>query len=306
MARSTIVAAPTTRYQNLFMDNARWDKVELREGDIIVSTPAKCGTTWTQIICGLLVFGRPELPRPLDELSIWVESTFRSDEDTVALLAEQGHRRFMKSHTPLDGLPRDERVTYIGIGRDPRDVGISIDNHMANMDMERAMRLRANALGAGTGDLGAAMEPPAPTQYERFWNWVETDDDLIGLGAMLRHVEGFLQRREESNIVLLHFDDLKSDLDGQMRALAAALGIAVDEEVWPELVRAATFDEVRGRAATLAPENTLWKDRAAFFNKGTSGQWKDLLDEADLERYRARIAELTTPETAAWLHREGI
>jgi aryl sulfotransferase len=300
------VAAPLPRYRNMFMDNGRWDEVELREGDIIVSTPAKCGTTWTQIICGLLVFGRPELPRPLDELSIWVEATFRSDEDTLELLAGQGHRRFMKSHTPLDGLPRDERVTYIGIGRDPRDVGVSMDNHMANMDMERAMRLRASALGQSMDDLGGPMEPPAATWHERFWNWVDAEDDLIGLGAMLRHVEGFWQRREESNIVLLHFDDLKSDLDGQMRALATALGITIDEEVWPELVRAATFDEVRGKAATLAPENTIWKDRTAFFNKGTSGQWKDLLDDADLERYRARIAELTTPEIAAWLHREEI
>jgi aryl sulfotransferase len=300
------VAAPLPRYRNMFMDNGRWDEVELREGDIIVSTPAKCGTTWTQIICGLLVFGRPELPRPLDELSIWVEATFRSDEDTLELLAGQGHRRFMKSHTPLDGLPRDERVTYIGIGRDPRDVGVSMDNHMANMDMERAMRLRASALGQSMDDLGGPMEPPAATWHERFWNWVDAEDDLIGLGAMLRHVEGFWQRREESNIVLLHFDDLKSDLDGQMRALAAALGIAIDEKVWPDLVRAATFDEVRGKAATLAPENTIWKDRTAFFNKGTSGQWKDLLDDADLERYRARITELTTPEIAAWLHREEI
>jgi aryl sulfotransferase len=123
---------------------------------------------------------------------------------------------------------------------------------------------------------------------------------------MLRHVEGFWQHRSESNVVLLHFDDLKSDLDGRMRALAATLGIAIDEQVWPELVRAATFDEVRDRAETLAPEKTLWRDPTGFFHKGTSGQWKELLDDADMERYRARISELTTPEIAAWLHRDGL
>jgi hypothetical protein len=234
-----------------------------------------------------------------------VDAYFRPHEEMLALLEAQDHRRFIKSHTPLDGLPRDERVTYISIGRDPRDVGISIDNHIANMDMEKAMALRAIAIGPEAGDFAAAMEPPAPTQYERFWNWVYADDELIGLGAMLRHLEGFWERRDESNIVLLHFDDLKADLEGQMRALAATLGITIDEQVWPELVRAATFDEVRGRAATLAPENTLWKDRAVFFNKGTSGQWKELLDDADLERYRARVDELTTSEIAAWLHRDG-
>ncbi|RRS01326.1 sulfotransferase domain-containing protein [Glycomyces terrestris] len=299
------MTAPPVRYQNLFMDNARWEGVELREGDIVISTPAKCGTTWTQIICGLLVFGRPELPAPLDDLTVWVDALFRPHAEMLAHLEAQDHRRFIKSHTPLDGLPQDDRVTYISIGRDPRDVGVSIDNHLLNMDMEKAMRLRAAALGPDAGAL-PAMAPPAPTPYERFWDWVDAEDNLIGLGAMLRHLEGFWERRDEPNIVLLHFDDLKTDLDGQMRALAAALGTTVDEAVWPDLVRAATFAEVRGRAATLAPENTLWRDRAMFFNKGASGQWKELLDDADLERYRARIAALTTPEIAAWLHRDGL
>nr|WP_277605622.1 sulfotransferase domain-containing protein [Glycomyces sp. L485] len=283
------------------MDNARWDGVELRDGDIIVTTPAKCGTTWTQIICGLLVFGRPELPKPLDELSLWVDAFFRRHDDLVAALEAQEHRRFMKSHTPLDGLPWDERVTYVGIGRDPRDVGISMDNHMANMDMEVVMRIREEAIGTERADLGSEP-PPAPTLHERFWNWVDSDDVIIGLKGMITHIERLWERRGEANVVLMHYDELKSDLDGQMRRLADVLGIAIDEDVWPQLVRAATFDEVRGRAETLAPESTIWKDRADFFHKGSSGQWRDLLDHDDLERYRARIAELTTPEIALWLH----
>ncbi|THV30801.1 sulfotransferase domain-containing protein [Glycomyces paridis] len=297
------MTAPAVRYQSIFMDNDRWNGVELREDDIIVATPAKCGTTWTQIICALLVFRSPELPRPLDELSVWVDAYFRPHDDMLAFLDAQDHRRFLKSHTPLDGLPRDDRVTYISIGRDPRDVGISTDNHFANMDFAKAMQLRAAALAP---DLATAPEPPAPTLYERFWNWVDTDDELIGLAAMIRHIESFWYRREEPNIVLLHFDDLKTDLEGQMRALAATLDIPIPEPLWPDLVHAATFDAVRTNAATLTPENDLWKDRTVFFNKGTTGQWKHLLTPADLTRYRARINELTTPEIAAWLHRDTL
>ena len=40
-------------------------------------------------------------------------------------LAAQRHRRFIKSHTPLDELPFDAQVSYVCVGRDPRDVGIS-------------------------------------------------------------------------------------------------------------------------------------------------------------------------------------
>ncbi|GAB3230472.1 glycolipid sulfotransferase [Glycomyces halotolerans] len=298
-----MTTAPPVRYRNLLMDSSRWDAIELREGDIVVSTPAKCGTTWTQIICALLVFGKPELPAPLDDLTVWPDSYFHPLDDVKAALEAQTHRRFLKSHTPLDGLPWDERVTYISIGRDPRDVGISLDNHLANTDWERLNALREAAIGPDAVDATEAAPPPAPTLYERLWNWIGGDDDLFSLQAMLAHLQGFWERRDRSNVVLLHYDELKTDLDGQMRALAARLGIEIGEQVWPELVRAATFDQVRGNAETLAPEGTIWKDKAEFFHKGSSGQWRDLFGPDDLERYRARVAELTGPELAAWLHR---
>lgn len=294
------MAAPPVRYRNQFMDSARWDDIELRDGDIIVSTPAKCGTTWTQIICGLLVFGSPELPAPLDELTCWPDATFRAADDVAAALAAQGHRRFIKTHTPLDGLPVRDDVTYISIGRDPRDVAVSLDHHIANTDWPRMEAARA----AATGTAAAPFEvpPPETTPRERFWHWVHSDDGLFSLQAMLAHLEGFWERRGEPGIVLLHYDALKADLDGGMRSLAAALGIAIDEDVWPKLVKAATFDEVRGRAETLAPEADIWKDKAEFFHSGSSGQWKAMLGEDDLERYRDRVAELTSPEIAAWVH----
>lgn len=294
------MVAPPVRYRNQFMDSSRWDDIELRSGDIIVSTPAKCGTTWTQIICGLLVFGRPELPAPLDELTHWPDATFRPAGEVRAALEAQSHRRFIKTHTPLDGLPRREDVTYVGIGRDPRDVAVSLDNHMANTDWRRMEAARAAALGADAEPL--ELPPPDSTPYERFWHWAYSEDDLFGLRAMLAHIEGFWERRGEPGIVLLHYDGLKADLEGRMRSLAAAFGIAIEEEAWPGLVKAATFDEVRSRAETLAPEADIWKDKAEFFHRGASGQWKAMLGAEDLERYRARVAELTTPEVAEWVH----
>src|SRR5204863_157457 len=102
-------------YRGVVSDNARWDGFEFRDGDIVISTPAKCGTTWMQMMCALLIFQDPELPRPLTELSPWVDVQTDTVENVFASLAAQQHRRFIKSHTPLDGLPDDERVTYIGV-----------------------------------------------------------------------------------------------------------------------------------------------------------------------------------------------
>ena len=46
----------TRTYQNHHLDSTRWDEVELRPGDILISTSYKAGTTWTQTIVGHLIF----------------------------------------------------------------------------------------------------------------------------------------------------------------------------------------------------------------------------------------------------------
>ena len=106
----------------------------------------------------------------------------------------------------------------------------------------------------------------------------------------------------------LHYDDLKNDLEGQMRQLAARLGIHVDEQRWPRLVHAARFDSMRSRADTMVPGGgpEHWIDPAAFFSRGISGQWRDLLDNADLARYAARVRALASDELVDWVHRDPI
>ena len=112
-------------YRSWMSDSLRWDALRLREGDVVISAPSKCGVTWTQRLVSLLVFDGPDLPGPLSTVSPWVDLNIRPIEEVVAVLDAQQHRRFLKTHTPLDGLVLDDRVTYIGVGRDPRDAAIS-------------------------------------------------------------------------------------------------------------------------------------------------------------------------------------
>jgi len=64
LATGTTVLGQTLRNEGRVFDSSRWDGFELRPGDIIVATPPKCGTTWTQMICALLILQEPELPVP--------------------------------------------------------------------------------------------------------------------------------------------------------------------------------------------------------------------------------------------------
>src|SRR5690606_289651 len=108
-------AMPTTphRYLSAEEDSGRWFDFSFRPGDIVVSTRSKSGTTWMQMICALLVFESPTLPRPLGDLSPWLDHLVVSKEKVFTLLAAQQHRRIIKTHTPLDGIPLVPEATSI-------------------------------------------------------------------------------------------------------------------------------------------------------------------------------------------------
>jgi hypothetical protein len=127
---------------------------------------------------------------------------------------------------------------------------------------------------------------------------------MDSLPGVMWHLSDAWARRAEPNVVLVHYDDLTHDLEGEMRRLAAHLDIAVPDPQWPELVHAAGFEQMRKRADQLAPDamGTL-KDRKQFFRRGSSGAGRELLSADDLARYNARAAELAPPDLLAWLHR---
>jgi hypothetical protein len=125
------------RYTTRSEDSARWDGFAFRPGDIVISTWSRSGTTWMQMICALLVFQDPELPAPLSELSPWLDWKTTALQEVLAALGAQRHRRFIKTHTPLDGLPLDPRATYIVVARHPLDAAVSLYYHYANLDVRR-------------------------------------------------------------------------------------------------------------------------------------------------------------------------
>jgi aryl sulfotransferase len=295
------MAQGPVRYQSEDEDSARWAGFPFRPGDIVISTRSKSGTTWMQMICALLVFQTPELPAPLAELSPWLDWLTAPRAEVLARLDAQRHRRFIKTHTPLDGIPLDSRATYIVVARLPLDMAVSLYHQGSNIDRERMRQL--------TGQPAPSRPHSQSTPLHEWvlW-WIDKDSDpreqLDSLPGVMWHLSDAWGRREQPNIVLVHYGDLSADLEGEMRRLAALLGISVPEPAWPALVQAATFEHMQRRADQLAPDPMgVLKDRSAFFRRGTSGNGRELLSDAELARYRDRTAQLAPPDLLDWLHR---
>ena len=295
------MTAASRRYVSPDEDSARWASFPFREGDIVISTRSKHGTTWMQMICALLVLRTPDLPEPLGEMSPWLDRLTAPEADLFADLADQHHRRFLKTHTPLDGIPLEPEVTYIVVARHPLDAAVSLYHQGDNIDREVLRRLVGRA---------EPIAPPTPRPGLHDWlvEWIEEDpaptESLDSLPGVMWHLTDAWSRRSEPNVLLVHYDDLQRDLDAAMRGLASRLAIEVDEAAWPALVRAASFSEMSARAEALLPDrNGILRDPAAFFRRGTSGAGREVLTEPELARYDERARVLASPDLRGWLHR---
>ena len=190
------------RYLTGMEDSGRWNGFAFRPGDIVISTRTRTGTTWMQMICALLIFQVPEPPAPLGRLSPWLDRVIYPREVLYARLEAQQHRRFIKTHTPLDGIPLDRRATYIVTARHPLDTAVSLWHHHGNLDTARQRQLAGQPVPPGSG------KPREPLR-EWLLDWIDHDDDpraeLDSLPGILQHLTDAWGRRAVPNIVLVRF-----------------------------------------------------------------------------------------------------
>jgi len=293
---------PLVEYRSNAEDSTRWHRFSFRPGDIVIAAPSKSGTTWTQMLVGLLLFEGRRWPGTISKLSPWLDMTIRSEQLVFDILAAQTHRRFIKTHTPIDGVPIRDDVSYICVGRDPRDAVISMTHHLNNLDHERAAEVTAR-LG---GSLETRTPPPGGFPPDFFLrSWVDRDaDEPWPLESLLHHHRVAWARRHLPNVQLFHFADYTRDLTGEIERLARFVGIQADSERVRRIAAGASIHAARERAATVAPDAHLgaWKDPRAFFRSGLRGQWSTLLSDTDIEVYESRIAESVDEDLARWVH----
>ncbi|MFM9941013.1 MAG: sulfotransferase domain-containing protein [Hyphomicrobiaceae bacterium] len=302
-----LIQAPTRIYRSWVADSRRWDAYRPRAGDIVISTYPKSGTTWMQQIIGLLVFQSDE-PRPVTEIGDWLERRSAPGdtlEQLMAMFEAQTHRRFIKSHLPLDGLPFYDEVKYIHVARDGRDACLSYHNHCSGFSDHQHAALDAN----GLGDETIARTYPRATAdaAEFFRRWMSEGlggaQDGMPFLSWFDFERTFWAKRHEPNVLLVHYRDLKADLDGEMRRISSFLGIETPEALWPKLVKAATFAEMRRKGDQIAPKMMQRFQGGAerFFHKGENERWHGVLTDADIAAYEAKVRERLEPDCAAWL-----
>ena len=105
-------------------------------------------------------------------------------------------------------------------------------------------------------------------------------------------------------MLFVHYDDLKADVETEMRRIAAFCEIDVDEDAWPALVATVGLDAMRTEARGADDPMSMVCEGGAdrFFFNGTNGRWRDVLTDDDLALYEAAATTLD-PTLRRWLER---
>jgi aryl sulfotransferase len=277
------------------LDSTIWNDFEFRNDDIVISTYGKSGTTWMQqIIAQLLFGGNPNLE--VAEMSPWMDLRIPPKEIKLQLVAAQTHRRFLKTHLPVDALRFSNKAKYIYIGRDARDVIWSMYNHHVN-----ANQIWYDALNKTPGLVGPEIEKPSE-DIKEYWNeWLQKDG--FPFWPFWENVRSWWKTRDLPNVKLIHFSDLKKDLPTEIRHIAAFLEIDINDQDWPKILEYCSFEWMKNNATKSVPlGGAFWDDGAkVFINKGVNGRWADTLSDADSKKYEKQAELELGKECADWL-----
>lgn len=276
-------------------DSTMWNDFKFRDDDIIISTYAKSGTTWVQQIVSQLIFNGEE-GLQVAEMSPWVDLRVPPKHVKIPALEAQEHRRFIKTHLPVENLNFSPKAKYLYIGRDGRDVLWSLYNHHATANEQWY-----GALNESPGLIGPKIGKPLDSIVDYYHEWL--DRDGFPFWSMWDNVNSWWEIKDLPNVMFVHFNNLKADMPGEIRKIAAFLEITIDESKWKNILLHCSFDYMKNNATPTVPlGGAFWEGGAkTFINKGTNGRWKDILSQEESKKYENIVAKKLELECAKWL-----
>jgi aryl sulfotransferase len=298
-----LVRPRTTTYRSWTIDSRRWDRYSPRTGDIVVATYPKCGTSWITRIVSMLIAGSAE-PTPTG--GRWLDARFRPVDSVLERIEAQTERRMLTAHLPIDGLPLYDDVDYIHVARDGRDACMSYHNHC--LSYTRAMLELLDRNGIEDETIRRPYPRPSADPGEFFRDWI-TGGMGSGHARPVAELDYFSfqnswwQVRRRPNVLMVHYNDLKNDLAGEIARIARFLRIDCAGALLAEIVRAAGFEAMRRDGAILFPvADDIWEGGASsYLYKGSNNRWRDVLTKEDIDQYEAKATATLDSACASWV-----
>jgi aryl sulfotransferase len=150
-------------------------------------------------------------------------------------------------------MPYRASAQYIFVGRDPRDVFMSMWNHYSAYTPEMYRRVNETP-----GRVGPPL-PPCPGDIHEFWRlwttrgWFEWETEGWPHWSNFRHVQSWWTFRHLPNILHVHYNDLLADLAGEIARIAGWLGIDCPPDRLAGIAELTSFRGMKRDAELLEP-----------------------------------------------------
>ena len=210
-------------------------RIQWRDGDVVISVPPKSGTTWMMnIVHQLRSGGDADFADVYAEVP-WLEFVPAPDTDLDELVAGfdgmgTDRRRTFKTHSAppeVPYLPPDQGpdVKYVVVVRNP-------DEAVASM--------RPFIQGHSDAWFDLWQVPKEAIVGPDFASFVsEVASPMVGM--LFGFVAAWWPRRDEANVLFVHFSDLKREHEASVRRIADFLGFTVTDDGWPAILEYTSF-----------------------------------------------------------------
>src|SRR5262249_54013971 len=151
--------------------------------------------------------------------------------------------------------------------------------------------------------------PPCPADIHDAWRdwitrgWFEWESEGYPFWGNLHHTQSWWDYRHLENILLVHYNNLQTNLPDEIRHIARFLDIPISEEGIAAMLPTLTLETMRGNGDQTMPGPAwIWKDGAqTFYFKGSNGRWRDVLSAEEVALYEETATRVLTPDCRQWL-----
>lgn len=256
-------------------------KFNARETDVLIATPAKCGTTWMQNILHQLKTQGDDNFETIFQVVPWLEVVRdKSEEEALEDYEKMSNPRIFKTHCTYYQTPLDNNPKIILSTRDPRDVAVSFYHH--TQDIQEFAEIKQYYHGIGMD---------------------EFLDKWLDFAAWFRAMEQWWPHRNDSNVLLLRYEDMKSDLSSCLDKICEFLGWTklcdLSEEKQTEILRLCSFEWMKENVSKF---NRFSKEKPptfkpdGFIRRGKVGDHAQELSEEQQKRIIDKAKATLPPE----------
>jgi len=275
-----------------FLDPHLWQGLDRRADDVIIATYAKFGLLRMQVIVNQLINSATGSE---NDLLPWVELRHPRADTRIDAINASDDRHILRTHLSASEVYRP-LGKYIYVGRDPRDLVFNLYHFLKYADRGWYQHFNRYGFDAQNLDEGFTV----------FWElWMQGDG--IPIWPYFPNLKSWWERRNEANVLFIHFVDFQSNMETELRRIAHFLELDISSNHWPEIVEACTYENISKHSHEERTRNN------SFWNGGFNGTkinqkndgWKYYLNDSHESEIERKLQEYVGVSGKGWLLKQA-